>query len=43
MSTREELFHSYTKMYRDIEKMEKKCVTLNGSVIFNKTCLNNGI
>ena len=35
--------HHFKKIFRDIEKATKKCVHLNGTIEFNKTCLTNGI
>ena len=32
----------YKKVFRDIEKLRKKCVHLNCDIDFNETCLNNG-
>ena len=43
MSSFENSFEKYKQIFRNIEKLAKKCVNLEGSIKFNKTCLNNGL
>ena len=35
--------NEYKKVFRDIEKLSKKCVHLKCDIDCNKTCLNNGV
>ena len=43
MSSFENSFEKYKQIFRNIEKLAKKCVNLKGSIKFNRTCLNNGL
>ena len=35
--------YEYKKVFRDIEKLSKKCLHLKCDIDFNETCLNNGV
>jgi len=36
-------FNQFKKCFRDIEKLQVKCVSIESSLKFNQTCLNNGL
>ena len=43
MSLFNSAFENFKEKLRKIEKLSIKCVNLQGAIIFNKTCLNNGL
>ena len=43
MSLFNSAFENFKEKFRKIEKLSRNCVNLQGAIIFNKTCLNNGL
>ena len=41
MSLFNSAFENFKEKFRKIEKLSRKCVNLQGAIIFNKTCLND--
>ena len=35
--------YEYKKVFRDIEKLSKKCIHLKCDIDFNESCFNNGV
>ena len=43
MSLFNSAFVNFKEKFRKIEKLSRKCVNLQGAIVFNRTCLNNGL
>ena len=43
MSLFNSAFGNFKEKFRKIEKLSRKCVNLQGAIVFNRTCLNNGL
>ena len=43
MSLFNSAFENFKEKFRKIEKLSRKCVNLQGAIVFNRTCLNNGL